>query len=92
MFFGSLAGFCRRVVAVRGIAAALRLPTGERNYGRFSTQWAPKLQGEIPGLAKNPLAGNESLSPFSRPTSLPAGFRPPPSTACRRGSSRPSAG
>lgn len=61
MFFGSLAGFCRRIAAVRGITAALRLPTGERNYGRFSTQWAPKLQGEIPGLAKNPLAG---MNPF----------------------------
>lgn len=61
MFFGSLAGFCRRIVAVRGLAAALRVPSGERNYGRFSTQWAPKLQGEIPGLAKNPLAG---MKPF----------------------------
>lgn len=61
MFFGSLAGFCRRIVAVRGIAAAVRVPGGERNYGRFSTQWAPKLQGEIPGLAKNPLAG---MKPF----------------------------
>lgn len=61
MFFGSLAGFCRRIVAVRGLAAALRVPSGERNYGRFSTQWAPKLQGEVPGLAKNPLAG---MKPF----------------------------
>jgi DNA polymerase III delta subunit len=61
MFFGSLAGFCRRIVAVRGLAAALRVPSGERNYGRFSTQWAPKLQGEVPGLARNPLAG---MKPF----------------------------
>ncbi|MEO8197010.1 MAG: hypothetical protein ABI689_09835 [Thermoanaerobaculia bacterium] len=61
MFFGSLAGFCRRIVVVRGIAAAVRVPAGERNYGRFSTQWAPKLQGEVPGLAKNPLAG---MKPF----------------------------
>lgn len=61
MFFGSLAGFCRRIVAVRGLAAALRVPAGERSYGRFSTQWAPKLQGEVPGLAKNPLAG---MKPF----------------------------
>jgi hypothetical protein len=60
MFFGSLAGFCRRIVVVRGIAAALRVPTGERNFGRF-TQWAAKLQGEVPGLAKNPLAG---MKPF----------------------------
>ncbi len=61
MFFGSLAGFCRRIVAVRGIAAAMRVPSGERSYGRFSTQVAPKLQGEVPGLAKNPLAG---MKPF----------------------------
>jgi len=61
MFFGSLAGFCRRIVAVRGVATTLRIPTNERNYGRFSTQWAPKLQSEIPGLAKNPLAG---MKPF----------------------------
>ncbi len=61
MFFGSLAGFCRRIVAVRGLAAALRVPSGERNYGRFSTQWAPKLQAQVPGLAKNPLAG---MKPF----------------------------
>ena len=68
MFFGSLAGFCRRIVAVRGLAAALRVPSGERNYGRFSTQWAPKLQGEVPGLAKNPLAGRVSR--------VAAGIRP----------------
>ena len=61
MFFGSLAGFCRRIVAVRGIAAAVRVPAGERSYGRFSTQWAPKLQAQVPGLAKNPLAG---MKPF----------------------------
>ena len=61
MFFGSLAGFCRRIVAVRGLAAALRVPAGERSYGRFSTQWAPKLQAQVPGLAKNPLAG---MKPF----------------------------
>ncbi len=64
MFFGSLAGFCRRIVAVRGLAAALRVPSGERNYGRFSTQWAPKLQGEVPGLAKNPLAGMKAFPIF----------------------------
>jgi DNA polymerase III delta subunit len=61
MFFGSLAAFCRRIVAVRGIAAAARVPAGVRSYGSFSTQWAPKLQGEIPGMAKNPLAG---MKPF----------------------------
>lgn len=57
MFFGSLAGFCKRMLAVRGVAEALGIPTGERNYGRFSTQWVPRLQGEVPGLAKNPLVG-----------------------------------
>ncbi|MEO7793534.1 MAG: hypothetical protein ABIV06_02085 [Thermoanaerobaculia bacterium] len=61
MFFGSLAAFCRRIVAVRGLCAALRVPNGERNYGRFSTQWVPKLQGGVPGLARNPVAG---MKPF----------------------------
>ncbi len=75
MFFGSLAGFCRRIVAVRGIAAAVRVPNGERNYGRFSTQWAPKLQGEIPGLARNPLAGMKPFPIFK--AYLAAGRIPP---------------
>ena len=75
MFFGSLAGFCRRIVAVRGLAAALRVPSGERNYGRFSTQWAPKLQGEVPGLAKNPLAGMKPFPIFK--AYLAAGRIPP---------------
>ena len=60
-FFGLLASFCRQLVAVRGIAAAARVPAGERDYNRWKTRWAPAMQGEIAGLAKNPLAG---LHPF----------------------------
>ncbi len=64
MFFGSLAAFCRRIIAVRGIAAAVRVPAGERSYGRFSSQYAEKLQGVIPGLARNPLAGMKAFPIF----------------------------
>jgi DNA polymerase III delta subunit len=60
-FFGLLAGFCRHMVAIRGIAAAVGVPTGERDYSRFKARWVGKLQGEIPGLSKNPLAG---LNPY----------------------------
>lgn len=60
-FFGLLASFCRQLVAVRGIAAAARVPAGERDYNRWKLKWAGAMQGEIAGLAKNPLAG---LHPF----------------------------
>jgi DNA polymerase-3 subunit delta len=59
-FFSLLAGFCRQLVAVRGMVERLGAPRGERNYNRFKDQVAPRLAGEMPGM-KNPLAG---IHPF----------------------------
>lgn len=56
-FFALLAAFCRQLTAVAGMAELIGVPTGERNYHRFKNQWAPALQGELPGGGKNPLAG-----------------------------------
>ena len=47
-FFGLLAGFCRQLTAVAGMARAQRVPPGVRNYNQFKTRWAPTLQGETP--------------------------------------------
>lgn len=77
MFFGLLASFCRQLVAIRGIAAAAGVPAGERDYGRFKARWAEKIQGEVPGLAKNPLAG---LHAFRLHKSYLAAGRIPPAT------------
>lgn len=60
-FFGLLAGFARQLVAVRGLAAATGVRGGETSYPRFKNDLAPRLQGAVEGLAKNPLAG---LHPF----------------------------
>ena len=60
-FFALFAAFCRQLVAIRGIATAARVPSGERDYSRFKSRWVETMQGEIPGLAKNPLAG---IHPF----------------------------
>ncbi len=60
-FFSLLAIFCRQLTAVGGMAELIGVPTGERNYSRFKSQWAPALQGELPDGGKNPLAG---LHPF----------------------------
>ncbi len=60
-FFGLLSAFCRQVVAIRGIVTAVKAPAAERDYNRWKNRWAEPMQGEVPGLAKNPLAG---LHPF----------------------------
>jgi hypothetical protein len=60
-FFGLLAGFCRQLTAVAGMARAVRVPPGVRNYNQFKDRWAPQLQGETPDGAPNPLKG---LHPF----------------------------
>ncbi|MDQ1349611.1 MAG: hypothetical protein QG573_2992, partial [Acidobacteriota bacterium] len=60
-FFGLLSAFCRQVVAIRGIVTAVKAPAAERDYNRWKSRWAEPMQGEVPGLAKNPLAG---LHPF----------------------------
>lgn len=60
-FFGLLAGFCRQLTAVAGMARTQKVPPGVRNYNQFKTRWAPALQGETPDGAPNPLKG---LHPF----------------------------
>ncbi|MEM1206045.1 MAG: hypothetical protein AAGN66_22635 [Acidobacteriota bacterium] len=60
-FFSLLAGYCRQLAAVAGMARMTGVPAGVRNYNQFKTRWAPKLQGDAPGGGKNPLAG---LHPF----------------------------
>ena len=59
-FFGLLAGFCRHLTAVAGIARLRRIPAGLRNYNQFKSRCVPKLQAELDD-GKNPLAG---LHPF----------------------------
>jgi hypothetical protein len=56
-FFSLLAGFCRQLVAVRGVVDCLGMPRGERNYQRFKDRLAPALTGELPGGLANPLSG-----------------------------------
>lgn len=56
-FFSLLAGFCRQLVAVRGVIDGLGIPHGERNYQRFKDRLAPALTGELPEGLANPLAG-----------------------------------
>jgi hypothetical protein len=55
-FFALFAGFCRNLTAVRGMMAVAGVRAGERNYGRFKSGLAPRLQGELAGR-KSPLAG-----------------------------------
>jgi DNA polymerase III delta subunit len=59
-FFGLFAGFCRNLTAVSGMMRAVGVRAGERNYGRFKSSHAPRLQGDLGGV-KSPLAG---LHPF----------------------------
>jgi hypothetical protein len=58
--FSLLGSFCRQLVAIRGATDLLGLRP-ERNYNRFKDSVAPKLQGPLPGVGENPLAG---LHPF----------------------------
>jgi DNA polymerase III delta subunit len=54
--FALLAGFCRQLVVIRGASDLLSLRP-ERHYARFRDHVAPKLQGPLPGVSENPLAG-----------------------------------
>lgn len=56
-FFALLARFCRQLTAIAGVSKLVGVPRGERNYMRFKDRLAPKLQGEISGIGKSPLAG-----------------------------------
>ncbi len=59
-FFGLLAGFCRHLTAVAGVAKLRGIPSGVRNYNQFKSRWLPRLQADL-DEGKNPLAG---LHPF----------------------------
>lgn len=60
-FFSLLAGFCRQLAAVAGMARVGKVPPNIRNYNLFKERWAPPLQADPPRGGKNPLAG---LHPF----------------------------
>jgi hypothetical protein len=77
-FFGLLAVFCRQLAAIRGMVRSERIPPTERNYGRFKTQIAPRLQAELPAGVKNPLAG---LHPYRLHRAYLAAARLPEATA-----------
>ncbi len=60
-FFTLLAGLCRQLTALGGLAARRGVPPAERDYGRFKSLWAPRLQAADEELGTSPLAG---LHPF----------------------------
>jgi hypothetical protein len=74
-FFALLAGFCRQLVALRGVIERLGAPRGERNYSRFRDRLAPALSGELPEGLPNPLAG---IHPFRLHRAYLAACKLPP--------------
>ena len=56
-FFSQLATFCRHLAAISGMIQASGLPAGERNYNRFKSGLASKLQAPVPGTEVAPLSG-----------------------------------
>jgi DNA polymerase III delta subunit len=52
-----LAGFCRQLVAVRGMVEVSGVTGAERSYPRFKERIAPALQAGLPGGRQNPLTG-----------------------------------
>lgn len=56
-FFALLAGFCRQLAAIAGMARAQRVPSGVGNYNQFKSRWVAALQAEPPAGGKNPLSG-----------------------------------
>ena len=55
--FGLLAGFCRQLTALGGQLRAGVVRRGERNYQRFKSGLAPRLQEPLPSGGQNPLTG-----------------------------------
>ncbi len=55
-FFGLLAGFCRQISAIAGVAKIRKVPSGVQNYQQFQSRWAGKLKEDLPD-ADNPLSG-----------------------------------
>lgn len=60
-FFKLLADFARQMVAVDGLVTATGSERGVGSYPRFKERVAPRLQDDLDGLAKNPVA---KLHPF----------------------------
>lgn len=56
-FWGLLSAFCRQLTAISGAIAGNVVPPGERNYGRFKAQVAPRLQANMPSGGASPLKG-----------------------------------
>jgi hypothetical protein len=55
-FFGLLAGFCRQISAISGVARIRNVPAGVQNYQQFQSRWVAKLKDGLPD-ADNPLSG-----------------------------------
>lgn len=78
--FSLLASFTRQLVALSGLLVATGVRPGETSYPRFKSNLAPRLQGEVAGLGKNPLA---SLHPFRLHRAYLAAGRLAPEQAAR---------
>jgi len=78
--FSLLAGFARQLAALPGVLAATGMRPGEKSYPRFKANLAPRLQGEIAGIEKNPLAG---VHPFRLHRAYLAAARLDPALAAR---------
>lgn len=78
--FSLLASFTRQLVALSGLLVATGVRPGETSYPRFKSNLAPRLQGEVAGLGKNPLA---SVHPFRLHRAYLAAGRLAPEQAAR---------
>lgn len=79
-FFAQFAGYCRRVAAVRGLIDLHDVRPGETNYPRFKSALVPRLQGELPGGAPSPVAGD---NPYALHRAYLAAGRLSPRAAAR---------
>lgn len=59
--FALLADFCRHLTSVAGVADVVGVKMGQKHYGRFKSEVAPRLQVDTAGGVNNPIA---KLHPF----------------------------
>jgi DNA polymerase III delta subunit len=78
--FALLAQFAVHLSAIAGMARVEGVARGERNYQRFKSQLAPRLQANRPGHGKNPLHG---LNPYRLHKAYLAASRLPAETLAR---------
>jgi hypothetical protein len=78
--FALLAEFCRHLTVVSGLASILGVSLGQKNYARFKSQTAPKLQAEVVGGVANPI---HKLHPFRLHKACLAASRMPPELLSR---------